>query len=269
MNKKICFLFFSLIIIVIGIIIGTFILTKKENTIFITDYEFLYDKAIDYIVKQSKLKSHDKDKEDYQVFTDYEGFGIEEKDNKKIAYMWILEESYYVENNELQISEGSSMAYKFIFENNEVVDYETPEDGSYYTSSIKKMFPDNIENKVMSFGMDDTKLKEKVKEHYSYLDFIEKKDKFGKHKANSTTTKVGGLIAYNIKSDLINEIPEEYFLTLDSNMTYENLILEIGEPSGTVGSGLVRDYWRIDEDKYAVCLPSANNLHFEIWEGNN
>ena len=67
---------------------------------------------------------------------------------------------------------------------------------------------------------------------------------------------------------MINEIPEEYFLTLDSNMTYEDLILEIGEPSGTVGSGLVRDYWRIDEDKYAVCLPSADNLHFEIWEGN-
>ncbi len=165
MNKKIFFLVFALIIVIVVVI-----LTKKENTAFIENNEFLYDKAIDYIVKQIKLESHDKDKEDYQVFTDYEGFGIEEKDNKKVAYMWILQESYYIENNELQISEGSSMAYKFIFENNEVIDYEIPEDGSYYTSSIKNMFPDSIENKIMSFEMDNTKLKEKVKKHYSYIE---------------------------------------------------------------------------------------------------
>ena len=173
MKKKIFICFFILIVIVL--IFGIFAL-KKVNTVWITDYEFLYDKAIDYIVQQSKLKGHDKDKEDYQVFTDYEGFGIEEKDNKKIAYMWILEESYYVENNELQTSEGSSMAYKFTFENNEVVDYEIPKDGSYYTSSIKDMFPDSIENKVMSFVMDDTKLKKQVKEHYAYLNSVSEKD---------------------------------------------------------------------------------------------
>ncbi len=167
MKKKILICFFILIVISI-LIFGIFIL-KKDNTVLITDNEFLYDKAVDYILEQCKLESHDKDKEDYQVFIDFEGFGIEEKDNKKIAYMWILEESYYVENNELQSSTGSSMPYKFIFENNEVVDYEIPEDGIYYSSSIKDMFPDNIENKVMSFEMDNTKLKEEVKEHYSYL----------------------------------------------------------------------------------------------------
>ena len=170
MKKKILICIFILLVI-ITLIFGIFAL-KKDDTVWITDNEFLYDKAVDYIVEQSKLESHDKDKEDYQVFIDYKGFGIEEKDNKKIAYMWILEESYYVENNELQTSTGSSMAYKFTFENNEVVDYELPEDGSYYASSIKDMFPDSIENKVMSFEMDDTRLKEEVENHYSYLDSI-------------------------------------------------------------------------------------------------
>lgn len=172
MKKKILICFFILIVIIV-LIFGIFAL-KKDDTAWVTDNDFLYEKAIDYIVEQSKLEGYDKDKEDYQVFTDYEGFGIKEKNNKKIAYMWILEESYYVENNELQTSEGCSMAYKFTFENNEVVDYETPQDGIYYTSSIKDMFPDSIENKVMLFDMDDSKLKEQVKNHYSYLDFIDK-----------------------------------------------------------------------------------------------
>ena len=170
MNKKIYFLVFLLSIIV-GTIIGVLMLNKKYNTVLITDYDFLYDKAVEYIAEQKTINEHDSDKNDYKVFTDYEGFGIEEKNNKKIVYMWILEKSYYVEYNELKIDKGSSMPYKFIFENNDVINYEIPKDGSYYTSSIKAMFPDNIENKVLSFKIDDTKLKEQVKKHYSYLDF--------------------------------------------------------------------------------------------------
>lgn len=94
------------------------------------------------------------------------------------------------------------------------------------------------------------------------------KNKFKTHVATTSTKRVGGLIAYNIRCDLINEIPEDYFLNLDSDMTYDELISEIGEPSGTVGSGIVRWYWRIGEDKYAVCDIRMEHLHFEIWRGN-
>lgn len=169
MNKKMCLIIFILLLI-IGVVIGIFWITKKNNTVWITDYEFLYDKAVEYIIEQSTTNGYDNNKDDYKIFVDYKGFGIEEKDNKKIAYMWILEESYYVEKNELKASEGSSMPYKFTFENNEVVDYEIPKDGSYYVSSIKDMFPDSIENKVLSFNMNNEKLKEQVKKHYSYLE---------------------------------------------------------------------------------------------------
>lgn len=91
---------------------------------------------------------------------------------------------------------------------------------------------------------------------------------FKTYTASTPTQRVGGLIPYNVKSDLIIEIPEEYFLNLDSTMTYDKLISEIGEPSGTVGSGIARDYWRIGEDRYAVCTFFGNGLHFDIWEGN-
>lgn len=102
-------------------------------------------------------------------------------------------------------------------------------------------------------------------------DNIEKEDnknKFKTHVAATTTKRVGGLIPYNIKSDLINEIPEDYFFNLDSDMTYDELVSEIGEPNGTVGSGIVRWYWRIGEDKYVVCNMGMEHLYFEIWRGN-
>lgn len=195
MNKKICFLVFVLIIV-----IGVFILNRTENTVWITDNEFLYDKAIEYVVKQSSTNGYYNDENDYNIFTDYEGFGIEEKKNKKIVYMWILKEEYYVKNNELEMGEGSSMPYKFVFENNEVVDYEVPKDGSYYTSSIKDMFPNSIENEVLSYEMKDTKLKEQVKDHYSYLDSIDK---------TITNTYFNGTVVEVGKTYIIVEPDEE------------------------------------------------------------
>ncbi|MBQ8924072.1 MAG: hypothetical protein IJ053_04685 [Lachnospiraceae bacterium] len=98
-------------------------------------------------------------------------------------------------------------------------------------------------------------------------------NKFETHEAKTATERVGGLIAYNKNSDLIIDIPEDYFLNIDKDMTYSELIAEIGEPSGTVGSGIVRDYWRIDEDKYAVAYWSYGeddkNLGFEMWTGES
>lgn len=170
MKKKIQMAIFIIIIILFVTSIIT-IMKSKENVIACNDE--LYKKAIAYIEKEKKENGCDNKEQDYMVFTDYEGFGIEEKSNKKYVYMWILEESYYVKNGKLRSSQGSSMPYKFTFENDKVIDYKIPLDGSYYTSSIKEMFPTSIENKILMYNMDDSKLKIQVKEHYSYLDSTE------------------------------------------------------------------------------------------------
>lgn len=86
---------------------------------------------------------------------------------------------------------------------------------------------------------------------------------FSSHPALTKTERVGGLIPYNIQSDEIKEIPEEYFDELN-DMSYDEIVKRIGEPSGTVGSGIVRDYWRIGEDRYAVWWEG-----FEIWNGED
>ena len=74
--------------------------------------------------------------------------------------------------------------------------------------------------------------------------------KYKRHFTFTGTTRVGGLIPY-VQSNSIVDVSEEYLLSLNgSNMTYEDLVSELGEPSGTVGSGIIRYYWRIDKDKY-------------------
>ena len=74
------------------------------------------------------------------------------------------------------------------------------------------------------------------------------------HRALTPTKKVGGMITYNVRSDYIIEIPEEDIkgLVVGGNITRDELVKKYGEPSGTIGFGIVRDYWRIGEDKYAV-----------------
>lgn len=176
MGKKIKIAIIILIIalLIITLIIGINVnLSNKSNEKYgdwITDNEFLYDKAIEYLRERKYKTTYDKDKEDYQIFYDYEGFGIKEKDNQKYAYMYILEESYYVKHGKIRSSESSCMPYKFIFENNEVIGYENPKDGSEYANSIREIFPDDIENKVKRYEFKDAKLKKKVEEHYSYLE---------------------------------------------------------------------------------------------------
>ena len=162
MKKK---MFLSLIVIV-----SLFIITgcsNKEN--YITDYEHLYDTAVQYIIDNDTNPEKNEDR--YKMFIDYNGFGITEDDNYRYAYMWISEESYYVVDNKIISGSGSSMPYKFTFElnDNKVVKYEIPKDGNEYASSIKEMYPDDIENKVINYQWKDDGLIKEVKNYYSDL----------------------------------------------------------------------------------------------------
>ena len=162
MKKK---MFLSLMVIV-----SLFIITgcsNKEN--YITDNEHLYDIAIQYIIDNDTNPEKNNDR--YKMFVDYNGFGITEDENYRYVYMWIAEESYYIADNKIISGSGSSMPYKFTFElnDNKVVKNETPKDGNEYTSSIKEMYPDDIENKAINFQWKDDTLIKEVRNYYSDL----------------------------------------------------------------------------------------------------
>ena len=72
MNNKKNILIITIIVIVLLLIITTIILSNNKTS-WVTDHDFLYSKAIDYIVNEHK-KEYYNNGEDYQFFTDYKGF---------------------------------------------------------------------------------------------------------------------------------------------------------------------------------------------------
>lgn len=81
--------------------------------------------------------------------------------------MWVLGESYCLDNSEITELSGYSMFYKFTFENNKIINVEIPEDGSNYKKSIKKMCPDSkMINKVLNYNP-KLSLTEQVNQYYN------------------------------------------------------------------------------------------------------
>ena len=163
------------IVLLIGILGIIGFLTKRNpltgsSNLSTTNSENLYDIAIQYIIDNDS--NPEKDNERYKSFTEYKEFGIYKDKNYRYVYMWISEESFYIKDNKIISGSGSSMPYKFTFKlaEDEVVKYELPRDGNEYITSIKEMYPDDIENKVIDYTWDsDEELIKKVKEYYSDL----------------------------------------------------------------------------------------------------
>lgn len=79
---------------------------------------------------------------------------------KFYVYAWVLEEKYYLENNEIKESSGSSIPYKFTVEkiNYEytVTDSRIPRDGSYYVKDMKNIFPKEVRKEMEKVHSDGT-----------------------------------------------------------------------------------------------------------------
>lgn len=161
------------IVLIIAILIILIILLFRFNNKsekYIQDSNYLYDVALEYLKEQEyQSENHDMEKEGYHFFASYDGLGITKKDDYKYAYMWILGESYYLENGEVKDGSAYSMFFKFTFKDDKVVKMETPEDGSLYTDSIKKMCPDKkLADKVLNYNLNFDNKKE-VDKYYSKI----------------------------------------------------------------------------------------------------
>lgn len=167
-GRKGLLIFLCVFLLIVGIIGGIVVIlnNNRENEIKI-DAEKYYSKAVKYLEENDD--NIEKSKEDYQLFIKYDGFNVAKEDNYIVAYMWILEQPYYVDNNELVEGTGSSMFYKFIFDNDKVKEYKLPEDGEEYVSSIRKMCSDDsLANKVINY-VPSFDIESEVNNHYSYL----------------------------------------------------------------------------------------------------
>lgn len=116
--------------------------------------------------------------DDFKVFVDIAKMGIKKENEETFAYVWALIKTYYVENGELQ-SSGSSMPYKFRIKDNEIIEYQIPEDGERYISSINEIFPKDIREKIdiSSNEVNEEKIENKAQEYYQYLNNNASNDK--------------------------------------------------------------------------------------------
>ena len=82
------------------------------------------------------------------------------KDKLYYIYAWVVDSKYYVVNNELKESSGSSIPYMFKVEKMndefEVIDYQFPRDGSYYVDDMNNIFPRSVKNDMDRVHTDGT-----------------------------------------------------------------------------------------------------------------
>ena len=163
-------------IIIIVLIIFT-IIQYSSNEKVVTGKDYLYERVEQYLISQEKPHYYLETKDskpnynvsDFKVFTDLAKLGIRECKDEIYVYVWALVESYYVQDGNLINNGGSSIPYKFILKNDEIVDYEAPVDGSDNKKSMEKIFPIDMHEKLNSSLVDSNKIRNEVKEYYSYL----------------------------------------------------------------------------------------------------
>ena len=107
--------------------------------------EELIEKSIkDYLIKENE--SH-KRFESSKTFAAMKTFLIKKEKDEIIVDAWILMENYYESNGEIKEDSGSSIPYKLTLKNDdsyEVIKYEIPRDGGYYSKDMKRLFPRKV-----------------------------------------------------------------------------------------------------------------------------
>lgn len=175
-TKKTFKIILSIIILFVVILVTLFCVDinrmKNNKPVFFSTWGYMYVPPIDlkyeeienaikdYLVEKgdNEVKYHDNEK----IFVSMRVYLIEEKEEFTYfnIYAWVLEEKYYLENDEIKQDSGSSIPYKFVVENiNDefvVTDSRIPRDGSYYSEDMKKMFPNGVRNDMDKVHTDGT-----------------------------------------------------------------------------------------------------------------
>ena len=119
----------------------------------------LQDEYMELAIKEYLI---DVSKDDYkydteQTFVSLHTYLIEEKEDYYYVYAWVLEESYYLENNCVLPNTGSGKPYRFkLNKNNIVLECDTPRDGSYYPIDMEQLFPRSVLNDMSNVYYDGT-----------------------------------------------------------------------------------------------------------------
>jgi len=174
MKKKIFIVILAvclIAIIILGMYVTDRIRMKNNKPVIFSNWGYSYVPPINlpeeeinsaimnYIVEKGDNEKHH---ENAKTFASMRIYLIEEKEafTKFNIYAWVLEEKYYLENNEIKQDSGSSIPHKFVVEKIEgkfvVTDSKIPRDGSYYPEDMKNIFPSSVRNDMDRIHTDGT-----------------------------------------------------------------------------------------------------------------
>ena len=114
----------------------------------------------DYLIQKGDSEPKHNDNE--KTFVSMRIYLIEEKDKDKHynIYAWVLDEKYYLENDEIKQDSSSSIPYKFVVKSVDgkfsVTDSRIPRDGSDYSVDMKNIFPRSVRNDMDEVHTDGT-----------------------------------------------------------------------------------------------------------------
>ena len=175
-TKKTFTIILTAIIIFIAIVVSLFIIDinriRNNKPVFFSTWGYSYAPPIDlepqkieialkdYLVEKgdNEYKRNDNEK----TFVSMKIYLIEEKENDSIfnIYALVLQEKYYLENNEIKQDSGSSIPYKFVLEKKDdtytIKDSRVPRDGSYYEDDMKNIFPMDVRSDMKQNEVDGT-----------------------------------------------------------------------------------------------------------------
>ena len=175
-TKKTFTIILTTIIIFIAIVVTVFIIDinrmRNNKPIFFSTWGYSYAPPIDLEPQKIEIAIKDylvekgdneyKKNENEKTFVSMKIYLIEEKEQSSIynIYACILQEKYYLENNEIKQNSSSSIPYKFVIEKNDdkyfVKDSRVPRDGSYYKDDMENIFPTDVRNDLEQNELDGT-----------------------------------------------------------------------------------------------------------------
>jgi len=125
--------------------------------------DFHEEKIISGVENYLLEKSYNEPKhhENEKSFVSIRTYLIEEKNKHKLynVYSWVLEEKYYLENNEIKQDSSSSIPYMFVVEQTndkyKVTDSRIPRD-KVYTEDMKNIFPRSVRKDMDEIHNDGT-----------------------------------------------------------------------------------------------------------------
>ena len=161
----------AVVLIVFGMYVTDRILMKNNKPVLFSTWGYSYVPPINLPEKEiqsaiieyvESFGDNEKERENEKTFASIGVYLIEEKEEftKFNIYAWVLEESFYVENNEIKQSSGSSIPHKFVVEKIDgkfvVTSTRIPRDGSYYAEDMKDIFPASVRYNMDKIQTDGT-----------------------------------------------------------------------------------------------------------------